>query len=127
MSFIEMCLPHDPAFKRFLLNLIFVRHLLHALPLAGIDATEVAAIEDASANLVDPRLEQSLPDAVWRLTLQDGSITFLLIECQSEVNPSMAFRMLYAVSALYLALSQSPPPRPEYPAGSVPRVQHLTI
>ena len=127
MSFIEMRLPHDAAFKRFVLNLIFVRHLLHAFPLAGIDAAEVVAIEDASANLVDPRLGQRLPDAVWRLTLQDGTITFLLIECQSEVDPSMPFRMLNAVSALYLALSQSPPPQPEYSAGSVPRVKHLTI
>ena len=39
----------------------------------------------------------------------------------------MPFRMLNAVSALYLALSQSPPPQPEYSAGSVPRVKHLTI
>ena len=127
MSFIEMRLPHDAAFKRFVLNLTFVRHLLHAFPLAGVDAAEVVAIEDASANLVGPRLGQRLPDAVWRLTLQDGTITFLLLECQSEVDPSMPFRMLNAVSTLYLALSQSPPQKPEYSAGSVPRVKHLTI
>ncbi len=127
MTFIEMRIPHDPAFKRFVLNLTFIRHLLRAHPLAGIDEAEVVAIEDASANFVDPRLAQRLPDAVWRLRMADGTITFLLVECQSEVDPSMPFRMLNAVSALYLALSQAPPPQSEYSAAAVPRIKHLTI
>ncbi len=127
MPLIEMRVPHDPAFKRFVHNRTFIRHLLRAHPLAGIDEAEVEAIDDASANFVDPRLGQRLPDAVWRLTLADGTITFLLVECQSEVDPSMPFRMLNAVSALYLALSQAPPPQSEYSASAVPRVKHLTI
>ena len=127
MSFIEMRLPHDSAFKRFVLNLTFIRHLLRAYPLAGIDAAEVVAIEDASANFVDPRLAQRLPDAVWRMRMADGTISFLLVECQSEVDPSMPFRMLNAVSAMYLALSQAPPPQSEYSAGAVPRIKHLTV
>ena len=59
--------------------------------------------------------------------MADGTISFLLVECQSEVDPSMPFRMLNAVSALYLALSQAPPPQSEYSAGAVPRIKHLTI
>ena len=64
MPFIDMRVPRDPAFKRFVHNRTFIRHLLRAHPLAGIDESEVAAIEDASANFVDPRLAQRLPDAV---------------------------------------------------------------
>ena len=91
---------------------------------AGVlDAVAVAEGERGAGAVAGQRL----PDAVWRLTLQDGTITFLLLECQSEVDPSMPFRMLNAVSTLYLALSQSPPQKPEYSAGSVPRVKHLTI
>ena len=126
MPSIEMRIPHDSAFKRFVHNQTFIRHLLRAHPLAGIDEAEVEAIEGASANFVDPRLAQRLPDAVWRLRLADGSIIFLLLECQSEVDPSMPFRMLNAVSAMYLEFSQSPP-QPEYSAAAVPRIKHLTI
>ena len=39
----------------------------------------------------------------------------------------MPFRMLNAVSALYLALSHAPPPQSEYSAGAVPRIKHLTV
>ena len=122
---IDMRLPHDSAFKRFAHSPAFIRHTLRAHPLAGIDEAEVEAIEDAGANFVDDRLKQRLTDAVWRLRMADGSITFLLVECQAKVDPSMPFRMLNAVSALYLALSREPPP--EYSAASVPRIKHLTI
>ena len=122
---IDMRLPHDSAFKRFAHSPAFIRHTLRAHPLAGIDEAEVEAIEDAGANFVDRRLVQRVADAVWRLRMADGSITFLLVECQAKVDPSMPFRMLNAVSALYLALSLEPPP--EYSAASVPRIKHLTI
>ncbi len=127
MPVIEMRVPRDPAFKRFVHNQTFIRHLLRAHPLAGIDEAEVEAIEDANANFVDPKLAQRLPDAVWRLSLADGTITFLLVECQSEVDPTIPFRMLHAVATLYLALSQSPPQESAYSAAAVPRVKHLTI
>ena len=123
---IDMRLPHDSAFKRFVHSPAFIRHTLRAHPLAGIDEAEVEAIEDAGANFVDDRLVQRLADAVWRLRMADGSITFLLVECQAKVDPSMPFRMLNAVSALYLALSLNPP-QPEYSAAVVPRIKHLTI
>lgn len=80
-----------------------------------------------SSDRLGPRLTQRLADAVWRLTLEDGSLVYLLIECQSEVDPTMPFRMLDAVGALYLALSKDPPREYGYSASSVQRVKHLTI
>ena len=127
MLTIDYRIPHDSAFKRFLLNAIFLRHLLRAYPLAGIDEAKVVAIDAANSNLVGPRLTQRLADAVWRLTMEDGTLVYLLIECQSEVDLTMPFRMLDAVGALYLALSKDPPREYGYSASSVPRVKHLTI
>lgn len=122
-----MRVPRDSAFKLFLLNQTFLRHLLQAHPLAGIEPSEVIAIEPANTNFVGPDLRQRLPDAVWRLTLADGELAYLLLECQHAVDPSMPFRLLHAVATLYLALSKQPPEEGGYMAGAVPRIKHLTI
>jgi len=127
MSVIEMRVPRDSSYKLFVLDPIFLRHLLQAHPLPGIDPDEVVAIEAASPNLVGPDLRQRLADAVWRLTLADGQIVYLLVECQDAVDPTMPFRMLHAVSTLYFALSNQPPKEFGYSASAVPRVKHLTI
>jgi len=127
MLTIDYGVPRDAAFKRFAHNRTYLRHLLRAHPLSGIDAADVVAIEDANSNFIGPRLTQRLADAVWRLTMSDGSLVYLLIECQSEVDSTMPFRILHEVASLYLALSKDPPGESGYSATAVPRVKHLTI
>ena len=127
MSVIEMRVPRDSSFKLFVLNQTFIRHLLHAYPLPGIDLSEVVAIDATSPNLVGPYMRQRVADAVWRLTLANGELVYLLIECQDKVDPTMPFRMLHAVSTLYFALSNNPPKEFGYSASAVPRIKHLTI
>ena len=125
MSVIEMRVPRDSSFKLFVLNQTFIRHLLHAYPLPGIDLSEVVAIDATSPNLVGPYMRQRVADAVWRLTLANGELVYLLIECQDKVDPTMPFRMLHAVSTLYFALSNNPPKEFGYSASAVPRIKHL--
>ena len=107
MSTIDQGLRRDSAFKLFVHHQTFIRHLLSAYRLLGIDEREVVAIDAGNANLVAAgRQGQRLPDAVWRLTLADGEIAYLLIECQAEIDPSMPFRILHAAAGMYLILSQ---------------------
>ena len=128
MTTIDQGLRRDSAFKLFVHHQSFIRHLLRAYPLAGIDEREVVAIDAGNANLVAAGGQgQRLADAVWRLTLADGEIVCLLIECQAEIDPSMPFRMLHAAAGMYLILSQNPPRESGYAAGWVPRVKHLVI
>ena len=110
MPVIDMRVPRDAAFKRFVLHPTFIRHLLGAYPLTGLDPALVERVEDAAANLVGPDLSQRLADAVWRLRLRDGRTAYLLVECQSQPDPAMPYRMLHAVATLALALSRDPPP-----------------
>ena len=127
MSVIEMRVPRDSSFKLFVLNQTFIRHLLQAYPLTGIDLSEVVAIDATSPNFVGPYMRQRVADAVWRLTLANGELVYLLVECQDKVDPTMPFRMLHAVSTLYFALSNNPPKEFGYSASAVPRIKHLTI
>ena len=128
MTTIDQGLRRDSAFKLFVHHQTFIRHLLRAYPLLGIDEREVVAIDAGNANLVAPHGQgQRLADAVWRLTLADGEIVYLLIECQAEIDPSMPFRMLHAAAGMYLILSQNPPRESGYAAALVPRVKHLII
>ena len=66
-------------------------------------------------------------DAAWKLTLRDGGLVYLLVECLSTPDPSMPFCILNAVSALYLHLSRNPPGDGRYGAKRVPCVKHLTL
>ena len=125
MAIIEMRLPRDPAFKRFVPHPTFMWHLLGAFPLPGLDPALVEQVEDASANLVGPDLSQRLADAVWHLRLHDGQTVYLLVECQSRPDPSMPYRMPHAIATLALALSRDPPPG--YAVGRVPRIQIVTV
>ena len=125
MHIAEMGLPRDAAFKRFVHNPAFVRDLLRAYPLEGLDAESIKRAEPAAANLIGPELLQRLVDSAWRLTLQDGESVYLLLECQSEPDPTMPLRMLHAVATLYLSLSRDPPAG--YTATCLPSVRHLTV
>ncbi len=128
MTPIDQGLRCDSAFKLFVHHQTFIRHLLRAYPLLGIDEREVVAIDAGNANLVAPDGQgQRLADAVWRFTLADGEIVYLLVECQAEIDPSMPFRMLHAAARMYLILSQNPPRESGYAASTVPRVKHLII
>lgn len=121
----EMRLPRDAAFKRFVHNAAFVRDLLRAYPLEGLDAERIERIELAQTNLIGPDLSQRLADSAWRLTMQDGEFVYLLLECQSEPDATMPLRMLHAVATLDLALSRDPPAG--YTATRLPGVLHLTV
>ena len=125
MPVIDMRVPRDASFKRFVLHPTFIRHLLGAYPLTGLDPALVERVEDAAANLVGPDLSQRLADAVWRLRLRDGRTAYLLVECQSQPDPAMPYRMLHAVATLALALSRDPPPG--YTPGRVPPIHNLTV
>ena len=125
MPVIDMRVPREAAFKRFVLHPTFIRHLLGAYPLTGLDPALVERVEDAAANLVGPDLSQRLADAVWRLRLRGGRTAYLLLECQSQPDPAMPYRMLHAVATLALALSRDPPPG--YTAGRVPPIHNLTV
>lgn len=127
MPIIELRVPRDPSFKRFVHNQTFIRHLLRAHPLDGLDESEIVAVDSARGNLVGPDMPQRLADAMWRLKLADGSIVYLLVECQAEIDPTMPFRMLHAVATMYLVLSNEPLREMGYSASAVPRVKHLTI
>ncbi|MDE0625697.1 MAG: Rpn family recombination-promoting nuclease/putative transposase [Bryobacterales bacterium] len=127
MSIAELRLPHDPSYKRLVQNPEFARHLLRAQPLEDLDEAEVVEIEEARSNLIHPDLSQRVVDAAWKLTLRDGGLVYLLVECQSTPDPSMPFRILNAVSALYLQLSRNPPGGERYSAKRVPCVKHLTL
>ncbi len=128
MTAIDQGLQRDSAFKLFVHHQTFIRHLLRAYPLRGIDECEVVAIDAGNANLVVADGQgQRLADAVWRLTLADGEIVYLLVECQAAIDPSMPFRMLHAAAGMYLILSQNPPRESGYAVSLVPRVKHLII
>ena len=127
MLTIDLRIPHDGSFKLFFYNETFIRHLLRAHPLLGIDESAVVAIDNLNSNLVGPQLKQRVADAVWRLTMSDGSLVYLLIECQSEVDSTMPFRILHEVASLYLALSKDPPREARYSPTCVPRIKHVTI
>ena len=127
MSIAELRSPHDASFKHFVWNPEFVRPLLRARPLLGLDEAEVVETEQARSNLIHPDLSQRVVDAAWKLTLRDGGLVYLLVECQSTPDPSMPFRILNAVSALYLYLSRNPPGDGRYSAKRVPCVKHLTV
>ena len=90
----EMRLPHDASFKRFVQNTEFVRHLLRAEPLSGLDEAEIVGIERASTDIVRSDLSQRVVDAAWELTLRDGALVYVLVECQSTPDPRMPVRML---------------------------------
>ena len=125
---IDQGLRRDSAFKLFVHHQTFIRHLLRAYPLLCIDEREVVAIDAGNANLVAPDGQgQRLADAVWRFTLADGEIVYLLVERQAEIDSSMPFRMLHAAARMYLILSQNPPRESGYAASTVPRVKHLII
>ena len=109
MSIAEMRLPHDASFKCFVRNTEFVRHLLRAEPLPGLDEAEIVGIEQARTNIVRSDLSQRVVDAAWELTLRDGALVYVLVECQSTPDPRMPVRMLNAVSGRYLDLSRKPP------------------
>lgn len=95
MSSIDSRIPCDSSFERFVHNPTFIRHLLRAHPLQDIGEAEVVALDPASAHLVG----RDVP-ATWHLRLADGSPVYLLLECQSQVDPRMPFRMLHAVATL---------------------------
>ncbi|MDE0102254.1 MAG: Rpn family recombination-promoting nuclease/putative transposase [Bryobacterales bacterium] len=121
----EMRVPRDAALKRFALNADFLRHLLRAHPLDDLAEAQIASIKTASANLIGPDLSQRLTDAAWQMELRDGSLGFLLLECQAEPDPTMPFRALHSVATLGLKLSRDPPEG--YSATRVPPVLHLTL
>ena len=127
MSIAEMRLPHDASFKRFVQNREFVRHLLRAEPLPGLDEAEIVRIEQARTNIIRSDLSQRVVDAAWELTLRDGALVYVLVECQSTPDPRMPVRMLNAVSGLYLDLSRKPPGDGRYSATRLPCVKHLTV
>ena len=83
----EMHLPRDAAFKRFVHWALFVRHLLRTHSLPGVDEARVLRIEQVRANLVGPDLSRRLADGVWWLTLRDGELVHVMLECQSEPDP----------------------------------------
>ena len=64
MPVIDMRVPRDAAFKRFVLHPTFIRHLLGAYPLTGLDPALVERVEDAAANLVGPPVPAGPRDAV---------------------------------------------------------------
>ncbi len=103
----EMRVPRDAALKQFALNADFLRHLLRAHPLDGLDEAQIASLRPASANLIGPDLSQRHTDAAWQIELRDGSLACLLLECQAEPDPTMPFRALHAVATLGLKLSRS--------------------
>ena len=121
----EMRVPRDAAIKRFALNADFLRHLLRAYPLDGLEEAQIARIKPASANLIGPDLSQRLTDAAWQIELRDGGLACLLLECQAEPDPTMPFRALHSVATLGLKLSRDPPRG--YSAARVPPVLHLTL
>ena len=121
----EMRVPRDAALKRFALNGDFLRNLLRAHPLDDLDEAQIASIKPASANLIGPDLSQRLTDAAGQMELRDGSLAFLLLECQAEPDPTMPFRALHSVATLGLKLSRDPPDG--YSATRVPPVHHLTL
>ena len=104
-----------------------MRHLLRAQPLEDLDEAEVVEVEEARSNLIHPDLSQRVVDAAWKLTLRDGGLVYLLVECQSTPDRSMPFRIPNAVSALYLHLSRNPPGDGRYGAKRVPCVKHLKV
>ena len=122
-----MRLPRDAAFKRFVHNADFIRHLLRAHPLPDLDEGQIVEMQPASANIVGPDLTQRLTDVAWRLILRDGRLVWLLLECQAEPDPTMPFRMLQAVATMCFNLSCDPPVEHGYTASRVPRVRHLTL
>lgn len=125
MLIAELRLPRDSAFKRFVHNATFVRDLLRAHPFQGLDAERIERIEEGTANLIGPDLSQRLVDSAWRLTMQDGELVYLLLECQSEPDATMPLGMLHAIATPYLSMSRDPPTG--YTATQLPGVWHLTV
>ena len=59
--------------------------------------------------------------------MRDGSIAFLLIECQATKDPTMAVRFLHSAAAVYLALTQNPLTEFGYSATRLPLVRCVVV
>ena len=127
MSIAELRLRHDSSFKRFVQNAEFLRHLLRARPLPNLDEADVVGVRPSRANLIRPDLTQPVVDAAWELALRDGRLVYVLVECQSTLDPAMPIRMLETVSTLYHDLSREPPGDGRYGFAWVPCIKHLTV
>ena len=127
MSIAELRLRHDSSFKRFVQNAEVLRPLLRARPLSDLDEAEIVGIRPSRANLIRPDLTQRVVDAAWELALRDGRLVYVLVECQSTLDPAMPIRMLDAVSTLYHDLSREPPGDGRYGVAWVPCIKHLTV
>ena len=127
MSHIHMRLPHDSAFKSFVLHKVFLRHLLRAFPLSGVREEEVKEVREYKANLVGEKLDQRLADAVWELHTYHGRLIYLVVECQSAVDQGMHFRMLHLSSLLYSESLKQPRRELGYTRRQVPKVKLLVV
>lgn len=93
-------LPHDGTFNLFVQIHKFIRHMLRAFPIPSFVESEFAHLRDQPANFVGLKLEQRYSDAVWELEMTDRTLAYLLIECQSKVDPAMHGRMTHAAGIL---------------------------
>lgn len=120
-----MGLPRDASFKRFVHHSLVILHLLRIFRVRSIEPAQIAEVTDTRANLVGRQSEQRHVDTIWKVRMRNGTLFYLLIECQSERDPGMHWRMAHAATILGASLYRQVDPGPSYVAGRDPSIRGL--
>ncbi len=93
------------AFKQLFSHPRMVRDLLDGFVARGwCEALDRDTLTALPARYVGPDLRQRYADFVWRVRFRDGRWLYLVLEFPSNVDRSMAVRMLTYTGLLYLRL-----------------------
>ena len=76
---------------------------------------------------MDRYRKRRLVNALRRLDMREGTVVFLLIECQSTKDPAMAVQVLHSAGTVYLALSEDPLTEFGYSATRLPLVRCMVV
>ena len=123
----HMGLPHDPAFKPFVQHPTFIRHLLQVFPMRFLEEGRIAGLRSVRSGRVGAMLARRRADAVWEARMLNGELVYLIVECQSYVDPAMPGRMLQFGGMVVLDLIEAPSPVHGYGKRRYPRVVGLVV
>ena len=105
----------------------FIRHLLQVFPARCLEEGQIAGLRGVRSGRVGAMLARRRADAVWEARMLNGELVYLIVECQSYVDPAMPGRMLQFGGMVVLDLIEAPPPVHGYGKRRYPRVAGLVV
>ena len=106
----HMGLPHDPAFKFFVQHPTFIRHSPQVFPMRFLEEGQIAGLRSVRSVRVGAMLKRRRADAVWEAWMLNGELVYLIVECQSYVDPAMPGRRLQFGGMVVFNLIETLPP-----------------